>query len=216
MPRDAREDPREPLGPDPAIPGVSDETDGQLIRRSEEVPAVFAALFDRHHRTVHRYVSLRAGAAVGDDLMSETFLVAFEQRARFDPARGDARAWLLGIATVLLRKHARVEATAWRGMLASHLAEVLDDDAIEAAASRIDAAQTVRGMSRALSRLPAGDRDVLLLHAWADLDYRGIAEALDIPVGTVRSRLNRARGKLRRVIEPGDARVQEEVGTWTS
>jgi RNA polymerase sigma factor (sigma-70 family) len=216
MPRDAAPDPREPRDPDPAIPGVSDETDGQMIGRSRETPAVFAALFDRHHRTVHRYVSLRAGVAVGDDLMSETFLVAFEQRDRFDPDRGDARAWLLGIATVLLRKHARVEATAWRGMLASHLAAVLDDDAIDAAGARIDAAHDVRRMSRALTRLPAGDRDVLLLHAWADLDYRGIADALGIPIGTVRSRLNRARRKLRRVIEPGDARMQEEVGTWTS
>lgn len=177
---------------------------------------MFAVLFDRHHRVVHRYVSLRAGVEVGDDLMSETFLVAFESRASFDASRGDARAWLLGIATVLLRKHARIEAAAWRGMLASHLAEVLDDNALDAAASRIDAAETVRRLGKALSRLPAGDRDVLLLHAWADLDYQGIADALGIPVGTVRSRLNRARRKLRHVIGPGDARTQEEVGTWTS
>jgi RNA polymerase sigma factor (sigma-70 family) len=195
---------------------VSDETDSDIIGQSREVPAVFAVLFDRHHRTVHRYVSLRAGVEVGDDLMSETFLVAFENRAAFDASRGDARAWLLGIATVLLRKHARIEAAAWRGMLASHLAEVLDDDALDAAASRIDAAETVRRLGKALSRLPAGDRDVLLLHAWADLDYQGIADALGIPVGTVRSRLNRARRKLRHVIGPGDVRTQEEVGTWTS
>ena len=68
-----------------------------------------------------------------------------------------------------------------------------------------------RRLGRALARLPAGDRDVLLLHTFADLDYAGISEALDIPVGTVRSRLNRARGKLRTAIAPAVDEDNEET-----
>lgn len=75
--------------------------------------------------------------------MSETFLVAFERRERFDLARDDARPWLCGIATTLLRKYARLEAVAWRGIVAAGAA-ALDRDAIEALASRIDAEVAIR------------------------------------------------------------------------
>ena len=103
---------------------------------------------------------------------------------------------MYGIVTTLLRKHARLEARAWKGIVAAGAAE-LDRDAIEAMASRVDAEVAIRGLGSAIRRMPARDRDALLLYAWGDLDYEGVAQALDIPIGTVRSRLNRARRTLR-------------------
>jgi hypothetical protein len=74
-------------------------TDAELIARSGESPESFAALFDRHAAALHRYLTRRLGGSGSDDLVAQTFLVAFERRSRYDPARPDARAWLFGIAT---------------------------------------------------------------------------------------------------------------------
>lgn len=174
--------------------------DGEIIRRSLEQPAAFAELYDRHERVVFRYAARRLGASEADDIASETFLVAFTRRRDFTGSE-NARPWLLGIATTLMRQHARTEAKAWRGMLASDLART-DIDQIDAADARLDAKRLTRRLGKALARLPTGDRDTLLLHTFGDLDYEGISEALSIPVGTVRSRLNRVRRKLRAAIEP--------------
>lgn len=172
--------------------------DGAIIARSLAQRAAFAELYDRHERVVYRYAARRLGVTHADDITSETFLVAFSRRATF--AGGpDARPWLLGIATTLMHKHTRQEARAWKGMLASDLARV-DIDDIERAESRLDARSVARRLGRVLAGLPAGDRDALLLHTFGDLDYVGIGEALSIPIGTVRSRLNRARRKLRAAI----------------
>lgn len=162
--------------------------------------AAFALLYDRHERTIHRYVARRLGVSFAEDVTSETFLVAFAQRSRFHGST-DARPWLLGIATVLMRKHSRQEAVAWRGMLAADLARD-DIDEMTAVDERLDADALASRLGEALANLPRGDRDVLLLHTFGDLDYAAVAEALAIPIGTVRSRLSRARAKIRIAIEP--------------
>ncbi|MDQ1130726.1 RNA polymerase sigma factor [Microbacterium sp. SORGH_AS_0888] len=185
-------------------------TDNEIMRRSRDRPGAFAELFDRHARTIHRYVARRLGAEAADDVMSETFLVAFERRAAFDDSPS-ALPWLLGIATRLIAKHARLEARAWRGLRAADLGRV-EHDQIDRAADRMDAERLAAKVGSALRRLPAGDRDVLLLYAWGDLDYQGVAAALEIPVGTVRSRLNRARRRLRIAIDPGSAREEVDHG----
>lgn len=171
-------------------------TDHELIARSLVEPAAFAGVFDRHAATVHRYAASRSDRQTADDLMSETFLVAFERRERFDLERGEVRAWLLGITTTLLRKHRRVEARAYQGIAAEQAARVLASDAYTDSDSRLDAAAAVRALGHQLGKLSPGDRDVLLLFAWEELSYQDIALALQIPIGTVRSRLNRARRKL--------------------
>ena len=178
--------------------------DSDTIRRSGATPAAFAELYDRYARAVFRYAAGRVGNGHADDIMSETFLVAFDRRESFDPAVGDARPWLFGIATTLMRKHARVEAKAWKGLVADGAAAV-PVDAIEAIGSRIDAEAAVKAIAAALRKMPTRDRDALLLYAWADLDYEGVAQALGIPVGTVRSRLNRARRTLRAASHRGSA-----------
>lgn len=171
--------------------------DNEVIERSAREPAVFAMLFDRHAAVVYRYVAQRLGDRFADDVMSETFLVAFERRSSYDVDVADARPWLLGIATRLMRKHARVEAVAWKGMSADMAAQIAPDF-IEQVGSRIDAERLTRRLSKALRKLSEADRDTLLLYAWGELNYGSIAAAMQVPVGTVRSRLNRARRQLRR------------------
>lgn len=171
--------------------------DNEVIERSAREPAVFAMLFDRHAAVVYRYVAQRLGDHFADDVMSETFLVAFERRSSYDIGVSDARPWLLGIATRLMRKHARVEAVAWKGLSADMAARIAPDF-IEQVGSRIDAERLARRLGKALRKLSEADRDTLLLYAWGDLNYGSIAAAMQVPVGTVRSRLNRARRQLRR------------------
>lgn len=171
-------------------------TDNEVIERSAGEPGAFATLYDRHAPAIYRYAAQRLGDHRAEDVMSETFLVAFEKRAGYDLTVVDARPWLLGIATRLMRKQVRLEARAWKGMVADVAAQ-LAPDMIEQAGARMDAARQTRRLASALRALSASDRDTLLLYAWGDLDYAGVAAALEVPIGTVRSRLNRARRLLR-------------------
>jgi RNA polymerase sigma-70 factor (ECF subfamily) len=182
-------------------------TDNKVIERSVGSPEDFATLFDRHAVKVHRYAARRISPQVADDIVSETFLVAFDKRATFDVTVADALPWLLGIATTLLKQHARREAVAWKGMVAE-IAAGVTPDAIELAGARMDAERSVKRITTALRRLSPGDRDVVLLYAWGDLDYAGISLALGVPVGTVRSRLNRARRLLRSAL---DIAIDKEI-----
>lgn len=155
----------------------------------------FGRLFDLHARPLHRYLARRAGE-VADDLVAETFLVALQIRNEYDPARGTARAWLYGIATNLLRRHVRQEVRGLRAT-ARVLGTTDDEGHANRVADRIDAETQTRRLAGALAELDVGDRDVLLLTSWAGLNSNEVAEALDIPVGTVRSRLHRVRRRLR-------------------
>jgi RNA polymerase sigma-70 factor (ECF subfamily) len=182
--------------------------DAEIIRRSLVHPEEFVEIYERHAAPVYRYAARRLGADIAEDILSETFLVAFDRRGTFDLASESALPWLFGIATILSRKHRRAEATAWRGMLAADAA-VVDVDEIELLGARMDARSTVGKLTAAIRRMRPGDRDVLLLYAWQDLSYEQIAAALEIPVGTVRSRLNRARRSLRVSVGRGEAPLEE-------
>jgi RNA polymerase sigma-70 factor (ECF subfamily) len=180
------------------------DSDSEIVRRSRDQPAVFAEVYDRHASTVYRYAARRVGANAADDVMGETFLVAFERRERYDASYESALPWLLGIATVLIRKHRGAEARYLRAVAASGLPEAVVEDRDD----RLDASRVVGGLVAAIRRMPTRDRDALLLYAWADLDYEGVALALGVPVGTVRSRLNRARRVLR---QSAGSKPAEEV-----
>ncbi|QIB47750.1 RNA polymerase sigma factor [Streptomyces aureoverticillatus] len=190
------------------------ESDASVIARSRDEPEAFAALFDRHADAVHRYAARRLGGEVADDLVAETFTTAFQQRHRYDPARGagaDARPWLFGIATNLVSRHRRAEARRFKAMarvpaLADH-----DEPLADRAADRVVARAVGRELAAALAALPARHRDVLLLVAWGDLSYGEAAQALGIPVGTVRSRLHRARSKLREALGGSNPTALREV-----
>ncbi|TDD60461.1 sigma-70 family RNA polymerase sigma factor [Kribbella antibiotica] len=164
-------------------------------------PAVaeeFARLFDLHAVPMHRYLARRVGAEQAHDLVSETFLAAFRQRETYDPALAAAKAWLYGIATNLARRHVRSEV---RGLHATARAGRREDDNLAAhdgrVAEQVDAQKLARRIAPAIADLSDGDRDVLLLTSWAGLTTVEVADALGIPVGTVRSRLHRVRRQLR-------------------
>lgn len=172
-------------------------TDSEIIRRSQDEPSAFAELFDRHARSVLAFAAYRVGRQVADDVLSETFLVAFRRRADFDPSADSAAPWLIGIASRVIRRHRTVEAKQWRSFAASvpqHDVSTLGglDDAM----SRIDAAREVATLRARISALAPKNRETLLLYAWQGMSYDDIATALGVPVGTVRSRLNRVRRKL--------------------
>ncbi len=158
-------------------------SDAAIVTASLHEPAAFGELFDRHARVVHAYVSRRVGADRADDATAETFRIAFERRAAFDHARGDVRPWLFGIATNVVRHHGRAEERRLRAL------GRLGADGATAAEPALPASPQV---GAALAALEPGDRDVVLLIAWEDLSYEQVAAALDIPLGTVRSRLHRA------------------------
>lgn len=175
-------------------------TDSSVITRSFQEPSAFGELFQRHAARLYRYVSRRAGPSAADDVISETFLVAFERRVSYDLSRDDALPWLFGIATNLIHRHRVAEARTLR-MLEESAGDTARD--AEHDSGRADPAQILAARddfsdtARQIRRLSKKDRDTLLLYAWEDLSYEDIALALEIPVGTVRSRLNRARRALR-------------------
>ena len=187
-----------------------ERSDAEVVAASIDDPRAFAALFDRHAGLVHRFLVRRVGPDTGDELLGETFRIAFERRSSFDVERPSARPWLYGIATNLLARHRRTEARRLRATAALAGRSVVASDPADGVVDALDAAARSQAVTEAVADLPDGERDALLLFAWEELSYQEVAAALDVPVGTVRSRLNRARRRLR---EPAGARGEEGVST---
>lgn len=183
--------------------------DSDAISASAESPADFGAIFDRHFDAVHGYLQRRIGRDLADELAAETFLIAFDNRVRYDVSRPDARPWLFGIATNLLHRHHRQELRQLRAYAKSAVDPILD--AFDGVDARVDASSVRRELVDALAEVPAEDLDALLLFAWADFSYAEIGQALEIPIGTVRSRLSRARARIRAALErePAGASVNQ-------
>ena len=154
----------------------------------------FDSAFEAEFSALHRYLHRRVGASAADDLTAETFAVAFRRWDGFDQAR-PLRPWLYGIAANLVRHHWRDERRKLRAYARSGVDPVLVID--EQALDRVDAASHKRVLAVALAELRPRDREILLLHAWAELSDDEIAEALGLPRGTVKSRLHRTRARLR-------------------
>lgn len=174
-------------------------SDAAAVAFSVTDPAAFAAIFDRHAASIHRFLARRVEPAEAESLLGEVFRVAFERRETFDLGRASARPWLYGIATNLIARHRRSEAHRLRAMasLASMRVEGAEDAVDDRAAEVADAGESWATVVDAIDQLPDAERDTLMLFAWEELSYDDIAAALDVPVGTVRSRLNRARRRLR-------------------
>jgi RNA polymerase sigma-70 factor, ECF subfamily len=183
-----------------------ERSDASLIEASLADPDRFGEIFDRHMPEIRRYLHRRVGSAAGDDLTSETFAIAFRGRDRFDLARPDARPWLFGIAANVIRNHKRSEKRQARAYARTspELEEGLDLHAVH---DRLDAGSLGPQVYEALSGLRAGERELILLNAWAELSHGEISEALGIPVGTVKSRLSRAEKKVRDAIGSGSPAV---------
>lgn len=181
------------------------DTDAEIFQRSIRDLDAFREIFERHASTVHAYARKRIGMTAGEEILAQTFLTAFEKRARFDLSYESARPWLLGIATNIIRHHLREERehlTALGKMFREQPEEPVDDVA------RLDAQRMKPRLIAALLALSDDDRETFLLLALGQLTYEEVASALRIPIGTVRSRIHRARIHLRERV-PGRTAIRD-------
>ena len=169
--------------------------DSDAISESISKPFRFGLLFERHFDAVHSYARRRVGESTADEIASQTFLVAFDRRVSYDPSRANAKPWLLGIATNLIHGQRRQEERQLRAYARAGVDADLDP--LEGIEARIDAGRLRRQLAAVLEALPKEELDPLVLFAWAELSYEEIAEALELPSGTVKSRLSRTRERIR-------------------
>jgi RNA polymerase sigma-70 factor (ECF subfamily) len=186
---------------------VEDESDAAVITASLDSPVRFGAIFDRHATVLHRYLVRRLGPDEAESMVGEVFRIAFEKRDTYDVHRPTARPWLYGIATNLLAKHRRREARRIHAVARLAAQRVPPLDLADGVSGVVDAAEMWPRVAAAVTALPEPERDALVLHVWEGLSYEEVADALGVPVGTVRSRLHRARGRLR---EPASVSGREE------
>ncbi|HXW79883.1 MAG TPA: RNA polymerase sigma factor [Acidimicrobiales bacterium] len=170
--------------------------DGLAIAESLTVPERFAEIIDAYSGRVFDYLARRVGPAAAEDLAAETFLRAFRSRATYKELRPTALPWLYGIATNLLRDHASSERRRLE-TLSNLAAGAVFRTPREDLDSAAEAALAFQNLGGALATLSAEARDVVALVAVEGLSYEEAAVALGLPVGTVRSRLSRARRDLR-------------------
>jgi RNA polymerase sigma factor (sigma-70 family) len=189
-------------------------TDAVVIGQSLDDPERFGMIFTRYFGQIHQYLARRVGPGSAGDLAAEVFVVAFSQRRRYDLGRDCARPWLYGIATNLAGTHRRQEERRYRALARTDasLMSPSDEDLI---ADRVSALAAGPALAAALAGLDSRDRDVLLLVALADLSYDEVAASLGIPYGTVCSRLNRARRRLRDCLNSAET-SQKGASVWTS
>jgi RNA polymerase sigma factor (sigma-70 family) len=178
-------------------PAMEDPGDNELWRRAAAgEPEAFGLLYERHARAIYNYLFRRCGDwGVAEDLTSVVFLEAYRRRREARIAEGKVLPWLYGVATNVVRNQRR---SLRRHSEALKRLPPPDPELGVAglAAERIDAERQMRRVLAALQQLPESDKDVLSLCLWSELSYEDAAAALEIPVGTVRSRLSRARARL--------------------
>jgi len=163
-------------------------SDARILSDSVSEPAMFSSLYERHLRAVASYVARRTGPELSEDLTAEVFVRAFRRRAVFRDDHGSALPWLSGIANNLIADYRRAERRRLETL--QRLATT------RTAPSETDVGALAPELVGELLRLPAADRDTLLLVVWGELSYAEAATALSVPIGTVRSRIARARQRL--------------------
>lgn len=177
------------------------DSDCDLIRRSLDQPELFGLVFDRHFDPIFRFCLRRAGESGAEDAAGETFRRAFEHRDRYDCRSETALPWLYGIALNVVRNSYR-SAQRLRSAV-GRLSRIDNNGAeIDDVLSRVDAPTDLVRAAEVIACLTPEDREALLLLAWESLSYDEIALAQGVPVGTVKSRINRARTQLRDALEP--------------
>lgn len=175
-------------------------TDAEAIERSLRDPEAFGVVFERHGVLLHRFARVRVGDGDAADLVASTFEVAFRRRVDYDLARSDARPWLIGIAINLIRRNRRERGRALRALSRLFVRDELEDRAVERAVAS-DGVAALRDLLRGMRE---EEKDLLLLHACLDLTYEECADVLELPIGTVRSRLHRLRAPLRERLDAFD------------
>jgi RNA polymerase sigma factor (sigma-70 family) len=174
---------------------VGVDSDADLLRVAVRDHGAFDVVYRRHRRAVATYVARRIGAEGVEDVTAEVFVRAFRARAGYTPGHDSALPWLLGIASRVLSEQRRRERR--RLQTLERLVRERPRAAVDTEDTSVDA-----DLIRTLRRLPASDRDTLLLVSWGELSYAEAATALGVPVGTVRSRIARARRRLVLALDP--------------
>jgi RNA polymerase sigma factor (sigma-70 family) len=183
------------------LTSVNEPTAGLRERvRSGDADA-FGVVFDAYAKSVYNHAFRLTGDwSAAEDVMAATFLEAWRGRGRIAEDGGSLHPWLLGIATNLARNHRRASRryrrTVGRLPALGGLPDFADD-----VSGRLDDAARLAALHRALGSLREPELEVLALCVWSDLAYADAAEALGVPVGTVRSRLSRARTRLARLTD---------------
>jgi RNA polymerase sigma factor (sigma-70 family) len=156
-----------------------------------------ARLFETHAQALFAYATRRLDSALAEDIVAETFRSAIEGAGRFDPALGNERAWLFGIASNLIRRHWRTEQRRLAALVRSHGYPIGYTDDFEGIDGKVDTQDRMQRLIDRVGQLAPDDRDLLVLIAWEGFSNREAAAVLGIPAGTVGSRLHRIRAALR-------------------
>ena len=190
--------------------------DAEAILDSLSHPEAFAQIFDEHFPWLYGFCTRRVGAISAEDVVGETFRRAFERRHQFDTSRSSARPWLIAIAMNIIRNESRRQerersavARASLELAAREVPDVTVPDSLGAEA-------LLQRVQRGLVHLPGAEYESLTLFVWDELSYEEIAEATAVPVGTVRSRIHRARQRLQVSLETADDPHPGSVATdWS-
>ncbi|MEV6672177.1 RNA polymerase sigma factor [Streptomyces sp. NPDC051162] len=179
-------------------------------------PDSFRRLFRAHAQLVHRYALRATGDwATAEDVVSLTFLEAWRLRARLPEEPDGARAWLMGIAVNVQRNTSRAARRHEKALGRMPAKEAVPDIAGEVV-DRMAAAEQLTAAKNALGKLRRPEREVVTLCVWSGLSYVEAAQALGVAVGTVRSRLSRARERLREFAERELRQHADEAATRQS
>ncbi|MFD8481593.1 RNA polymerase sigma factor [Kitasatospora sp. NPDC059673] len=169
------------------------------IRAGDE--GAFGVLFREHGKAVYNHCFRLTGDWSGaEDCASLVFLEAWRLREKAEPTGGSLLPWLLGIATFVVHRRRRV-ARRHRALMERMPEPELLPDFADELVGRLEDQERIAAVREVLEHLSRTDREVLALCVWAGLDYAAAAHALGVPVGTVRSRLSRARRRLDRLAQ---------------
>lgn len=179
------------------LTNVPGPTDGDLWHRTAKGDGdAFGVIFDRHAESVRSYCARRTGSIeAADDLVSIVFLEAWRRRDQVELVDDHVLPWLYGVARRTIQQRWRTSVRHRRALARLPAATAVEDHA-DLVAGRIDDQRRLDALHQALDRLRPIDRDVLMLCVWQGLDYASASVALGVPIGTVRSRLARARARL--------------------
>jgi RNA polymerase sigma-70 factor (ECF subfamily) len=189
---------------------LSDRVLWQQARAGDD--AAFGVLFERHAGRIYNYCFRRtADWALAEDLTSTTFLLAWRSRERAPLQADSALPLLFGIATNVLRNQRRSLRRRRDAFARLPLERTEEPDFGDEASTRLDDQVAMRELLRLFTRLPRREQDVIALCDWSGLSYEDAAAALDIPIGTVRSRLARGRRRLRELATASGPEVEVDV-----
>ena len=189
---------------------VSDDDVAGRLRSGD--PEAMGEIYDRYADRIYNLCFRRTASwSLAEDAMAATFLEVWRVRARVETYDGDLLPWLCGVAVNVCRNSLRGQRrqTALRAKL--HVVEsgASEGDHADAVAGRIDDERRMAELIVAVRELSERDRQILMLVAWDGLTYEQAGQVLGVPVGTVRSRLSRARARLAEIVNRTDEETNQ-------